>query len=162
MSSEFPIRLMKPTDAGRLREIVALSFSRFMGFFAVRSLFSDEGETLVGEARGVVVGFVKLIEFELVGVRYGCILWIAVHPSFRRRGIAFALTAEGIRRLKQRDAKAIFASTQRRKTGALIVLGQSGFRRVGFIELWRLFGGRVFEFYRDIWLAPGEVVLIQY
>ena len=158
--SKSSIRVEKPSDTGRLRAIVALSFSRFMGFFATQSLLSHEGETLVAEAQGTVAGFAKLIEFKIASVEYGCILWIAVHPSFRRRGIARELTAEGIRRLKERGAKLIFASAQRRKTGALNVLEQSGFRRVGFRELWRIFGARVFEFYGDIWLAPGEVVLL--
>ena len=46
MAAEFSIRQMLPTDAGRLKEIVALSFSKLMGFFAIRSLFSEEGQVL--------------------------------------------------------------------------------------------------------------------
>ncbi|MGA2386836.1 MAG: GNAT family N-acetyltransferase [Candidatus Bathyarchaeia archaeon] len=160
MTAEFAIRLTKPNDAPMLREIAVLSFSKFMGFFAVQSLFSGEGQVLVCEAQGKVVGFAKLIDFQIARVKFGCILWIAVHPSFRRKGVATALTAQGILRLKQEGAKAVFASVQRRKTGALTVMMRNGFRRVGFRELWRLFGWRVFEIYGDIWLAPGEVVLI--
>ena len=143
-----------------LGKLQTLSFSRFMGFFAVQSLFSNEGQVLVSESQGTVVGFAKLIDFQIARLKFGCILWIAVHPGFRRKGFATALTAQGILRLKQEGANAVFASTQRRKTGALIVLGRNGFRRVGFRELWRLFSWRVFEFYGDIWLAPGEVVLM--
>ena len=46
MDSEFTIRPMLPSDERKLREIVALSFSRFMGFFAVHSLLSEEGQVL--------------------------------------------------------------------------------------------------------------------
>jgi ribosomal protein S18 acetylase RimI-like enzyme len=151
---------MKLNDLDKLKEIAALSFSKIMRFFAVKSLLSDEGAVLVSEEKGVVVGFVKLIDFEIAHVRYGCILWIAVHPSYRRRGVAKALAAEGIKRLKQGGATTLFASVQRRKTGAQIVLKQNGFRIARFLEVWRLFGWRVFQFYGDIWLAPGEVVLV--
>jgi RimJ/RimL family protein N-acetyltransferase len=54
----------------------------------------------------------------------------------------------------------VFASTQRRNIVAQNVLTRNGFRRVGFLDLWRIFRGRVFEFYSDIWLAPGEIVLM--
>lgn len=161
MSAEFSIREMSPRDASRLRQITALSFSRFMGFFAVHSLLSEnDGQVLVSESQGIVAGFVKLIEFQVGGVKYGCILWIAVHPDHRRRGIASALTAEGVKRLKQGGAKAVFASTQRRNRRASSVLARQGFRTMGFMALWRLFGSRVLEFIGDIWLAPGEIILM--
>jgi ribosomal protein S18 acetylase RimI-like enzyme len=151
---------MLPSDEGKLRELVALSFSRLMGFFAVHSLLSEEGQVLVADVQGYAVAFVKLIKFQIGGGEYGCVLWIGVHPEFRRKGVASALTKEGIRRLKQEGAKAVFASTQRRNIAAQNVLSRSGFRRVGFLGLWRIFRGRIFEFYSDIWLAPGEIVLM--
>ncbi|HYA78057.1 MAG TPA: GNAT family N-acetyltransferase [Verrucomicrobiae bacterium] len=160
MAVQFTTRKMSPADADRLREIAALSFSRFMAFFAVHSLFSDEGEVLVSEAEGKAVGFAKLIEFQLGPNKLGCLLWIAVHSDFRRNGVASALITEGIKRLKQDGAKAVFASTQRRNSRALNVLSRNGFRRMGFLQLWRIFSWRLFEFYGDIWLAPGEIVLM--
>ena len=160
MNSEFKIRQMLSNDEGRLREIVALSFSKFMGFFAVHSLFSDDGQVLVSEAEETAVGFAKLIEFQVCPNKFGCILWIAVHPQFRRKGIANALTNEGISRLKQNGAKAVFASTQRRNSRALSVLSRNGFQKMSFLELWRIFGWRVLQFYKNIWLAPGEIVLM--
>jgi len=160
VTAEFPIRPMSPSDTGRLREIAALSFSRLMAFFAIHSLLSNEGHVLVSETQGTVVGFAKLIEFNIASKKFGCILWIATHPDFRRKGVARALTIEGIEHLKSNGAAAVFASTQRRNAAALVVLSQNGFRRIGFLELQRLFAWRVLQFYSDIWLAPGEVVLI--
>jgi ribosomal protein S18 acetylase RimI-like enzyme len=160
MTAEFSIRQMRPTEAGRLKKIASLSFSRLMRFFAIHSLFSEEGHVLVSEAKETVVGFAKLTNFKIRGRKFGCILWIAVHPDFRRKGVATALTAEGLINLKHDGAKAVFASTQRRNAAGLNVLIRNGFRRVSFPELWRFFGWRVFQFYKDIWLAPGEVVLI--
>jgi ribosomal protein S18 acetylase RimI-like enzyme len=153
---------MQQSDAERLREIAALSFSRFMAFFAVHSLLSEDGEVFVSEDHGTVVGFAKLIEFNVGIEKFGCILWIAVHPDFRRKGVASALTNVGILHLKGDGAKTVFASTQRRNIGAQNVLCQMGFRKVGFVDLLRIFKGRVFEFYGDIWLAPGEIVLMHY
>ena len=54
----------------------------------------------------------------------------------------------------------VFASTQRRNKAALGHLSKAGFERAGFFILWRLFKWRTFELYKNIWLAPGEVVLI--
>ena len=160
MIPEFAIRPMLPKDTSKLREIAALSFSRFMAFFAIHSLLSEEGHVLVSEAQETAVGFVKLIEFQEGGIKYGCILWIAVHPDYRRKGVSSALTIEGIARLKRDGATIVFASTQRRNAAAIAVLSRNGFRRIGLLELRRLFGWRILQFYRDIWLAPGEVVLI--
>jgi ribosomal protein S18 acetylase RimI-like enzyme len=108
----------------------------------------------------MVVGFARLINFYIGGKKYGCILWIAVHPGFRRKGIAGSITSNGIQLLRQDGSHAVFASTQRRNVGALSVLSLQGFRRMSFLGLWRLFGWQFFKFYSEIWLTPGEIVLI--
>jgi ribosomal protein S18 acetylase RimI-like enzyme len=87
LSSEYTLRLMLPTDEAKVKEIIDLSFSAFMGFFALRSVRS-EGQVLVCEAHGAVLGFAKIIDFKIGGEKFGCILWIAVHPKFRRKGVA--------------------------------------------------------------------------
>lgn len=107
-----------------------------------------------------MAGFAKLTEFWVGGVKYGCILWIAVYPAARRQGIALALTTAGVDALKKDGAKAVFASTQRRNVAAQSALDKAGFGRVGFLGLWRFFGWRVFGFFRGIWFAPGEVVFV--
>lgn len=160
MVVEFSIRQMSPNDANRLKEIVASSFSRFMGFFAVHSLLSKEGQVLVSEIQGSAVGFAKLIEFQVDRGKFGCILWVAVHPQFRRKGIASALITAGTGRLNADGVKAVFASVQRRNIASLSLFSRQGFRKTSFVELWQLFRWRIFEFYDAIWLAPGEIVLM--
>jgi ribosomal protein S18 acetylase RimI-like enzyme len=155
------IREATPSDRAKLKEIIDLSFPRFFRFFASRSVSDTHEPTLVSEQESVVVGFAKLIEFNVGNGTYGCILWIAVHPAYRRRGIALALTDAGVDYLKQRGVQAVFASTQRKNSAALATLGRAGFELVGFLGLWRLFGWRIFEFYGDIWFAPGELVLMR-
>jgi len=158
MSTEFTIRQMIPSDLPRLKEIADLSFSFFLRFFANHSL-REEGQVLLCEAQGAIVGFVKLIEFNIGTDKYGCILWIAVHPNFRRKGFATSLARAGTQHLKGDYARAVFASTQRKNRAALATLGKVGFERVGFLTLWNLFGGRIFEFYGNIWFAPGEIIM---
>lgn len=161
MESALIVRQMAQNDLDQLKQIIDASFPIVYRFFATHSL-QDEGQVIVGEIAGRVVGFAKLIDFDVGGKKFGCILWIAVHPSFRRKGIAASITKGGIQRLMKDGSNAVFASTQRRNVAALSVLSIQGFRRMGFLALWRLFGWRVFKFYNEIWLAPGEIVLMHY
>ena len=153
------IRQATPRDLPRIKAIIDVSFPRFFRYFALHSVSDFSEPTLLCQQDEIICGFVKLIEFDVGAVKYGCILWIAVHPDCRGRGVGFALTCAGIDWLKSRGAGAIFASTRRGNSAALATLAKAGFGRLGFVGLWRLFGWRVFEFYRDIWFAPGEIVL---
>jgi RimJ/RimL family protein N-acetyltransferase len=154
------IRQSTPDDYSKLKGIIDLSFPMFFRYFANHSVTSEDGKVLVSETQGGILGFVKLIEFNINSRKYGCILWIAVHPSFRRKGIASSLTNAGIDYLKNISAQTVFASTQIRNKSSQATLGKAGFIRAGFLGLWRIFGWRVFRFYSDIWYAPGEVVFI--
>jgi ribosomal protein S18 acetylase RimI-like enzyme len=155
------IRQGTPDDYAKLKEIIDLSFPMFFRYFANHSVTSDNGKVLVSEDHGVISGFVKLIQFNLNLQKYGCILWIAVHPSCRCKGIASNLTNAGIDYLKNYGAQVVFASTQIRNNAAQATLCKAFFRRVGFLGLWSIFSWRVFSFYSDIWYAPGEVVFIR-
>jgi ribosomal protein S18 acetylase RimI-like enzyme len=160
MNTTQSIREATLNDRSKLKEIIDLSFPWFFRFFAVHSVDSEEGKTLISNDQGIVVGFAKLIEFNINGCKYGCILWLAVHPEHRRKGIASSLVGAGTEYLKRDGAKAAFASVQRRNHASLATFRKEGFVRAGFWGLRRLFGWRVFSFYREIWYAPGEVVLI--
>jgi ribosomal protein S18 acetylase RimI-like enzyme len=153
------VRQATSNDRAKLKEIIGLSFPRFFRFFASHSLDS-EGKMLVRETQGVIAGFAKLIEFNIGKCKYGCILWLAVHPDHRRKGIAADLVGAGTETLKHGGAGAVFASVQRRNKASLATFGKAGFERIGFLGLRRLFGWHVFSFYSQIWFAPGEVVLV--
>jgi ribosomal protein S18 acetylase RimI-like enzyme len=159
LNADLIVRLMEQSDLRQVKQVIDMSFPMFYRYFSFHSV-QEEGKVLVAELQGTIVGFAKIIDF-IIGVKkYGCILWIAVHPSFRRNGIAVKLTNIATQQLKQDGAKGVFASTQRRNVGALSVLRLEGFRRIGFVSLWRLFSWRVFQFYSAIWFAPYEVVLL--
>jgi ribosomal protein S18 acetylase RimI-like enzyme len=158
VSNDSTVRQATKNDSARLKEIIDLSFPKFYRFFASHSVNSEEGKVLIAETQGVISGFAKLIEFDIGGSKYGCILWIAVHPAYQLRGIALSLTSAGVEELKKDGAYAVFASTQVRNKAAQATLSKAGFKRMGFRGLWRVFGWRVFSFYREIWYAPGEIV----
>jgi len=159
LNADLIVRLMAQSDLRQVKQVIDMSFPRFYRYFSFHSV-EEEGQVLVAELEGIIVGFAKLIDFKIDVKKYGCILWIAVYPSFRRKGIAVKLTNAATQQLKQDGAEAVFASTQRKNFGALLVLRLEGFRRMGFVSLWRLFGWRVFQFYSAIWFAPYEVVLM--
>jgi ribosomal protein S18 acetylase RimI-like enzyme len=143
-----------------LKEIIDLSFPRFFRFFAAESVGSEEGKVLVSEFEGVVVGFAKLIDFYVAKHKCGCILWVAVHPNQRRKGFASSLVNAGVEDLKRESSRKVFASVQRANRASLATFCGQGFERIGFVELWRRFGWRTFQFYSDIWYAPGEIVFM--
>jgi ribosomal protein S18 acetylase RimI-like enzyme len=154
------IRPAFATDLAKVREIINLSFPRFLRFFASHSLDSEDRKALVAEKQGTTVGFAILTEFRVAGSKYGCILWLAVLPEHRRKGVAFDLVKAGAEELKTHGARAVFASVQRRNKASLATFCKMNFKRMRFLALWRLFGWHVFGFYRGIWFAPGEAVLM--
>jgi len=60
----------------------------------------------VWEEDGKLVGNLSLIPFNVHGDRYYLIANVAVHPAYRRRGVARELTASGIEYARRRGAKA--------------------------------------------------------
>ncbi len=152
------IREAKQSDITKIKDIIVSSFPRFFRFFAAHSL-ADEGKTLVYETEGAIAGFARLIRFQVAGKQYGCVLWLATHPRYRRRGIAEQLVLAGTAELRRDCASAVFASIQRSNKASLRTFYKAGFVRISFFALWRLFGWRVLGFYRGIWYAPGEVVV---
>ena len=82
MNGDFVIREAIQTDLPRLKEIIDLSFPLFFRYFANHSV-SEFEQVFVSELKDEVVGFAKLTEFKVDKGKYGCILWIAVHPRYR-------------------------------------------------------------------------------
>ena len=135
------------------------SISRFFHYFAAQTTYS-KGQVLISEVEGKAVGFAKLAEFHLCSDKFGCILGLAVHPHFRRKGVATALVNAGTKSLKIDGARAVFATAETTNIGSLAVFNNVGFKRMGFLGLRRLFGWRVFEVYRTIRFALGQTVLM--
>ena len=156
--SEFQIRHAVAADLTQVQAIIDQPFPRFFRFFARRSVSDPNATVIVSHIDNVVAGFAKLINFKVGHTPFGCILWIAVHPTYRRKGIALNLTHTGVDHFKTQGVQTVFASTQRGNKAELAVLDKYGFRPVGFASLWRVFGWRVLNFYWHIWFVPREVV----
>jgi len=134
LNADLIVRQMAQSDLTQVKQVIDMSFPRFYRYFSFHSV-QEEGQVLVAELQGTIVGFAKLIDFKIGVKKYGCVFWIAVHPSFRRKGVAASLTNVGTVSLKTKGAQAVFASTQKKNIGALSVLLMQGYKRIGFLSL---------------------------
>ena len=77
------IRGAQNGDLAGVKEVIDASFPKFYRYFAWHSVKDRSEPTFIHPVDCAVVGFAKLIQFEIDGSKYECILWIAVHPKFR-------------------------------------------------------------------------------
>lgn len=159
MSSDYIIAEASEQDISEVKEIIQKSFKRLFRYFAIASLNSS-GYILVSKKNRTPVAFTKLTMFQIEGRQFGCILWLAVHPDFRQKGIAAPLVNASTEHLKANNAEAVFASVQHNNIPSLATFKKEGFALVGFRGLWKLFKWQVFSLYSNIWFVPGENVLI--
>ena len=158
MAGEVVVRKADFQNRVAVEEVCRVSFGRVYAFFAVRSLGSP-GLLLVGKIHGLVAGFAKLAKFRVGGRAFGGVLWLAVRPEFRRRGVASALMEAAVEYLLNQGVNAVYVSTRKDNLPALKLFQSMGFRRVGFRGLLELFGFRVVELYLKLRTAPSEAVL---
>lgn len=155
------MREAKKEDRDALRRIIESSFRHgIYAYFATRSLDSAP-KIVIAEVDGGVTGFAepKLIR---IGKRtIGNILWIAIRPELRRKGVGSALVGECVTVLSKGGADEIFVSVEKDNPPAFAMFAKAGFRRIGFRELAKEFGLRVVSFYSRLLIAPHEVVLIR-
>ncbi len=155
---DFSIREAKPSDKVVIEEICLLSFGPVYRYFAIQSL-NSEGPVLVCDSDGAVAGFVKLIQTQIGSYKVGDILWLAVHPNFRRKNIGSTLITASVSYFKSQGANCIYASTGYDNKPAISLFQRNGFHKTGFRELGKIFGLHVLRFYFEFWVSPTEVVL---
>jgi len=160
VNTSFKIRPMSRYDFSELVEVIDTSFLWLVRSLALHSV-RDGQQVLISEAQGRAVRFAKLTDIRVGSGKFGRILGVAVHPQFRRKGIATALVKAAFESITHRKATAVFVTVRRRNAASLTVFRSQGFRKIGFLELWQLFGLRIFQFYREIWLAPWILVLMR-
>lgn len=161
MVNDFFITDASEQDKDGLKEIIQQSFQRFFRHFATHSL-KTAGHIIVSRKNQdqTPVGYAKLTWFKIGSKQFGCILWLAVHPDFRRKGVAASLVAHSTEYLKTHGAQAVFASVKHSNIASLSTFKKEGFICVDFWGLWRFFGWRIFSFYWKIWFILGEFVLM--
>lgn len=83
----------------------------------------------VWEEDGRLIGNLSLIPFHVGTRRYYLIANVAVHPEYRRRGIARALTAQAVAHAKQRGAPAAWLHVRANNLPAVTL-----YESLGFVE----------------------------
>lgn len=83
----------------------------------------------VWEEADQLVGNLTMIPYYSLGHRYFLVANVAVHPDFRRKGIATSLTIKAIEHARQRGAQAVWLHVRDENEGAIRL-----YRSLGFIE----------------------------
>jgi len=159
-AEQFIVRERRLGDEGALKGIIGLSFDHgIYTFFANRSLKSAP-KIIVVELGGRVVGFAEPRQVQIKKEKVGNILWLAIHPDFRRIGAASRLVDECIKYLKEREIKSIYVSIERDNQPSLGLFEKKGFIGIRFSELAKQYGFRVLSFYSRFMIAPHEKVMV--
>ncbi len=95
----------------------------------------------VWEEDGRLVGNLTLIPYQIHGEQCLLIANVAVHPDYRRRGIAYRLTARALEHARQRGVQAVWLHVREENEAALQL-----YRALGFVERAR----------RTTWLSNGR------
>lgn len=129
-------------------------------FFATRSLRSAP-KIIVYEKDGKIAGFAEPRAVIIGGRKIGNILWIAISPDERRKGVASTLVAECVRILREDGVQSIFVSVESDNMPSFALFEKEGFKRIGSKELRKEFGLRIISFYSKMFIAPHEIVLVR-
>lgn len=130
MTFRFIIRDAKEHDKEALKEICRISFDHLYSYYAIQSLDSSN-HVLVSDFEGMVAGFVKLKLIQIHNDVLGNILWLAVHPKFRRKGIASALIDACLDYFRNQGITYVYVSTRKDNLSALVLFYRKGFVKVG-------------------------------
>ncbi len=95
----------------------------------------------VWEEEGKIVGNASLVPFRYKKERFYLIANVGVHPDYRRRGIARALTERALQHAGQRRARSVWLHVRDDNPGAIQL-----YRDLGFVERGR----------RTSWQARGD------
>ncbi len=90
----------------------------------------------VWEQNGELIGNLSLIPFSVRSDRFYLIANVAVHPDYRKRGIARMLTAHGIEHARKRGAKATWLHVRDDNRAAINLYRSLGFEERGRRTTW--------------------------
>jgi ribosomal protein S18 acetylase RimI-like enzyme len=100
-------------------------YLRWAGLVAERAPLPLSGYVWVEDDR--LIGNLTLIPYNSLGQRYYLIANVAVHPEYRRRGIANRLTATAIEHAQRRNAQAVWLHVREENQGAIDLYQAAGF-----------------------------------
>jgi len=159
-AEQFIVRERRQGDEDALKGIIGLSFDKgIYSFFANRSLVSAP-KIIVIELEGRVIGFAEPRQVRIKKEKVGNILWLAIHPDFRRIGAASCLVDECVQYLKETATRSVYVSIERDNHSSLGLFEKKGFTGIRFSELTKQYGFRVLLFYSRFMIAPHEKVRV--
>lgn len=101
------------------------SYMRWAGLVAERAPLPLSGYVWVEDER--LVGNLTLIPYNSLGKRYYLIANVAVHPDYRRRGIANSLTSAAVQHAKRKSAQTLWLHVREENQGAIDLYQSVGF-----------------------------------
>jgi GNAT superfamily N-acetyltransferase len=114
------------------------------GWLGMNSLAAEWGglpfSGFVWEQGGRLVGNVSLVPYRLRGQNSFLIANVAVHPDYRRRGIARSLTVQAIEHLRQRRLPSAWLHVRRENRAAVALYQSLGFEQRACRTTWRCQG----------------------
>ena len=140
--SQTPAGKMRPLnvlrDLPKVADLVEFCFKKNVGSegksyleqmrSASKSLNSVPFKGFVWVSRKRIVGNISLIPFDKAQKNVILLANIAVHPEYRRKGIARALTQKGIETAEKRGANAIWLQVERENLAAITLYKGLGFQ----------------------------------
>ena len=129
MLSNLTIRAMSESD---LDEIIAIEKKSFADpwsqrLFRETLLFPHSVNFVLESPGGEVVGYLNLYLI----AQEGHLLNLAIHPAWRRQGLATAMLAHTIQYLRQRQALQLFLEVREKNQSAIRLYRKLGFEVVG-------------------------------
>ena len=129
LSSELTIRAMSESD---LDEIIAIEKKSFADpwsqrLFRETLLFPHSVNFVLESPGGEVVGYLNLYLI----AQEGHLLNLAIHPAWRRQGLASAILSHTIEHLRQRQALQLFLEVREKNQSAIRLYRKLGFEVVG-------------------------------
>lgn len=91
----------------------------------------------VWEQDGLIIGNASLVPFRYNGRRINLIANVATHPSYRRRGIARALTERAMQHARQRGVNELWLHVRADNPGAIQMYTDLGFEERARRTTWR-------------------------
>lgn len=129
LSSDLTIRAMSESDLEQILAIERRSFADPWShrLFKETLLFPHSVNFVLETVEGVIVGYLNLYLI----AHEGHLLNLAVHPAWRRRGLATAMLSHTIEYLQQRQALHVFLEVRERNQSAIGLYRKLGFQVVG-------------------------------
>ena len=129
LTGDLTIRVMCESDLEEILTIEKTSFADPWSprLFRETLLFPHSVNFVVESPDGGVIGYLNLYLI----AQEGHLLNLAVHPAWRRQGLATAILAHTMDHLRQRDALNVFLEVREKNQSAIGLYRKFGFEVVG-------------------------------